>query len=157
MSASRGFLNNLSVLLNSLAIWAANDGTGPRLSSYQQAAESRWLQERLNRLEASFECFVDETMDSIKNVLIENVYQHYPASVEAAHDYAGLCVAKWGGQKTEGGLHYMTYKAICRREGGPFSTSGGSHDFNAQLAEPIERFMANRWETCFHRRMPKVL
>ena len=45
------FINNLSQLLNSLAIWASNDGTGTNMTPEQKAREERYLQKGLKELE----------------------------------------------------------------------------------------------------------
>jgi hypothetical protein len=45
------FMNKLSALLNSLAIWASNDGTGNNLSADQRAREDRFLKNSLEKLD----------------------------------------------------------------------------------------------------------
>jgi hypothetical protein len=46
------FINNLSQLLNSLAIWASNDGTGANMTPEQRAREERYLHKGLKELES---------------------------------------------------------------------------------------------------------
>ena len=46
------FINNLSQLLNSLAMWASNDGTGANMTPEQKAREERYLQKGLKELES---------------------------------------------------------------------------------------------------------
>lgn len=46
------FINNLSQLLNSLAIWASNDGTGANMTTEQKVREERYLQKGLKELES---------------------------------------------------------------------------------------------------------
>jgi hypothetical protein len=157
LSACRVFLNNVSLLLNSLSIWSSNDGRGARLTGNQQQAESNWLNLRLAELDKAFDSAVTGGVNSVKETLEDTLYEHFPGAIEAAKDTAGPTAMHWGAHRNDGGLYWATYKAVCRRDGGPFSGAGGTHDFNGQLAEPIERMMANRWETCFQRRMPKVL
>lgn len=45
------FINNLSQLLNSLALWASNDGTCVNMTAEEQAREERYLQKGLKELE----------------------------------------------------------------------------------------------------------
>lgn len=54
----------------------------------------------------------------------------------AAHDASVTC-SKWGSpvnheNRAEGGYHFQTYKAICRRNG-VYSNFTGKHDFNMEL------------------------
>lgn len=47
----RKFINNLSQLLNSLALWAANDGTGDTLSIEHREHEAKLLGCNFKKLE----------------------------------------------------------------------------------------------------------
>lgn len=46
------FINNLSQLLNSLALWASNDGTGANMTEEQRRREEKFLQKGLKELES---------------------------------------------------------------------------------------------------------
>lgn len=46
------FINNLSQLLNSLSLWAANDGTGANMTPEQRRREEKYLQKGLKELES---------------------------------------------------------------------------------------------------------
>ena len=48
----RTFLNKLSQLLNSLSLWASNDGSGANMTEEQRAREARYLQKGLSALES---------------------------------------------------------------------------------------------------------
>ena len=50
-ASCRRFINNLSQLLNSLALWASSDGTGANLTKEQRAREERFLKGALKKLE----------------------------------------------------------------------------------------------------------
>ena len=50
-SNCRRFINNLSQLLNSLSIWAANDGTSANMTADQKRREEKYLQKGLKELE----------------------------------------------------------------------------------------------------------
>jgi hypothetical protein len=133
ISKCQGFLNKVHQLLNSLSIWSSQDGTGLKLTDAQHQAESTWLNKTLRTLEEHFDKAVTEGVEDIKNALTSNLFQHYPATIKAAEAEAIPRAAGWGKPKAEGGLFYQTYKATCRRYGGPFKGSGGEHDFNKQL------------------------
>ena len=48
----RTFINKLSQLLNSLSLWASNDGSGANMTEEQRAREARYLQKGLSALES---------------------------------------------------------------------------------------------------------
>lgn len=50
-SNCKRFINNLSQLLNSLSIWASNDGSGANMTADQRLREEKYLQKGLKELE----------------------------------------------------------------------------------------------------------
>lgn len=50
-SNCKRFINNLSQLLNSLSIWASNDGSGANMTADQRRREEKYLQKGLKELE----------------------------------------------------------------------------------------------------------
>lgn len=133
ISNCRGFLNNFNQLMNSLVIWSSNDGTGLKLTDAQHQAESIWLNKKLKELERHFDAAVSEGVQDIKNTLADNLFQYYPAAIGEAKETAVPSAQSWGRPTRDGGLFWATYKAVCRRNGGPFSGAGGTHDFNKTL------------------------
>jgi hypothetical protein len=86
---------------------------------------------------------------------------HFSAAVQHAITEAPNTADRWGApvnrdDRASGGLHYSTYKALCRRDG-LFTNSQGLHDWNMQLTDPIIKSISNGWERTFSRRMPSVL
>ena len=51
-ASCRTFINKLSQLLNSLSLWASNDGSGANMTEEQRAREARYLQNGLSALES---------------------------------------------------------------------------------------------------------
>lgn len=89
------------------------------------------------------------------------MYDVYPTATAAAISQANDTVRKWGmpvnrDNRPAGGLYWATYKAVVRRDG-CFTGSGGCHNFNEQLVEPVIRHIAGAWESVFARRMPGIL
>jgi hypothetical protein len=77
-------------------------------------------------------------------------------AVEAAANKADETVKRWGGRVNyancaAGGFFWSTYKAICRR-GGVYTNAEGTHDWNAELTEPVLKVVASGWERTFSRR-----
>ena len=50
-AACKRFMTNLSQLLNSMTLWASNDGTGTNLTDKQKDQEARFLNKSLKNLE----------------------------------------------------------------------------------------------------------
>ena len=48
----KAFINKLSMLLNSLTLWASSDGTGANMTAEQRAREAKYLQKGLSNLES---------------------------------------------------------------------------------------------------------
>ncbi|KAG4443740.1 hypothetical protein IFR05_000829 [Cadophora sp. M221] len=160
-SNCRNYLTNLSQLLNSLGLWAFNDGTGLNLTDVQLAAETKFLKLRLQKLEQSLDKAVMDCLKEMNDTLAENIFEHYEQLVELAVAEANNTVGNWHrnvnkDNRTLGGYYWATYKAIVRREG-VFSNAQGTHDFNAQLTEPIIKHLASHWEKAFAQRLPRVL
>ena len=82
-------------MLTSLMLWASNNGTGLNLSDAQMAAEGRFLQSRLEKLEKDLDKAVQETCKEIKEVLAENIFDHYDHVVDLAVEKANSKPAKW--------------------------------------------------------------
>ncbi|CZR50756.1 uncharacterized protein PAC_00630 [Phialocephala subalpina] len=160
-SNCRVFLTNLCQFLNSLGLWATNDGTGLKLTDTQLAAETRFLKTRLQTLEMSLENAVKECLKSMNDALAEHIFENYEQLIELAVQQANKTVARWNSpinreNRPVGGYFWATYKAITRREG-MFTNAQGLHDFNAELIEPMIKHLAGHWERAFIQKLPRVL
>lgn len=82
-------------MLTSLILWASNNGTGLNLSDAQTAAEGRFLQARLRKLEKDLDNTVQHTCQEMKEVLAENIFDHYDHVVDLAVEKANSKPAKW--------------------------------------------------------------
>ena len=51
-AACKRFMTNVSQLLNSMTLWASNDGTGANLNEEQRAREARFLNKSIKNLES---------------------------------------------------------------------------------------------------------
>jgi GTPase SAR1 family protein len=157
MSNCRVFLNSLSRLLLSLSLWSGNNECGIKLTNKQRKLEVSHLQKQLDFLESAFDEAVKLCTRDVEDTLEDKLFRWYPAAQLAAQEAALPTVEQWGSHRSTGGLWYATYKAICRRNGGPWNSTSGTHDFNKQLSEPIEKHLVSGWERCFQRQIPAVL
>ncbi|KAK4694636.1 hypothetical protein P7C71_g2978, partial [Lecanoromycetidae sp. Uapishka_2] len=143
----RSFINKLSQLLNSLTLWASSDGTGANMTAEQKAREARYLQKGLKTLEDELEKAVRSTCRELSDEFADNIFDKYETAISNASNAAIETALQWGApvnreNRAAGGLHWSTYKAICRRNG-IYTNSQGPHEWNAQLA--------------FSRRLPMVM
>ncbi|KIX00086.1 uncharacterized protein Z518_10223 [Rhinocladiella mackenziei CBS 650.93] len=157
----RKFLNSMYQLLNSLRLWASNDGTSKNLSEGQLKREAQILKEKLSKLDCAFEKAVTAISSGLGEELQDKVYGIYPTATQAAKAQANDTVRKWGmpvnrDNRAAGGLYWATYKAVVRRDG-CFTNAHGNNNFNEQLVEPVLRHLAGPWESLFARRMPGIL
>lgn len=153
---SQKFLNNLSQLLNSIALWATQDGHGSQLTASQQRKEAQFLEQKLIELYEGLDKVVDDTLAGIRDSLTENIYDKYDRAVTSASEASLPTAEKWSKNRNEGGLHFMTYRATVRRHG-VFTGSAGHRDFNGELTEPLIKQIATGWERTFQRALPREM
>ncbi|KXH33006.1 hypothetical protein CSIM01_05141 [Colletotrichum simmondsii] len=154
-AGGRRFLTELSQLLNSMKMWAANDGSRSHLSHRELQSEGTRVRMQLATLDNDFAKAVDHCIVSVKDALSESIYDYFDLSIPMAASAAGPTASGWGAHRSEGGMFWATYKATCRRSG-VYSGASGPRDFNAELLEPISRQLASGWERAFQRRLPSA-
>jgi len=95
-SNCRRFLTNFSQLMNSLSLWASNDGTGIMISDAQRTAETRFLKSRLQKLEASLDKAVKDCLSDMNEALAENIFENFGDVIQQAAAQALPTARKWG-------------------------------------------------------------
>ena len=128
----RRFMNSMIQLLNSLSLWASDDGSGIKLTSQQRDSERGFLNKKLKELEKALQRAVNETLDDVMSALSDQIFDKFQSLVAAAAAAANGTQAGWGAHRDNGGLHFMTYKATTRRQGVYSGASGhrGKHNEN---------------------------
>ncbi|KAI9702698.1 MAG: hypothetical protein M1820_006082 [Bogoriella megaspora] len=154
----RQFLNSLSQLLNSLHLWATNDGG--TLTSVQRDNEERLLQDKFANLTKQLRDCIDRCVSDSKDALAEWIFERYGIAIDAAVQSATKTAERWGLPRNnenpaEGGYHWATYKALCRRNG-VFANPAGKVDLNDQLTDPLLKALMPGWERAFQR-IPRVM
>lgn len=135
-ASCRRYLNSMKQLLGSLGLWASDDGTGIKLTATQQDVEKSILSKKLKDLERALEKVVNDIMADATETMAEQLFVKFDPAVHAAAQEALPRSRAWGAPKSDGGLHWMSYKATTRRSG-VWAGSSGARDFNADLTEPI--------------------
>lgn len=128
----RHFLNDLSRLLNSIGLWASDDGSGANMSLQQRDAEKSFLARKLKDLERGLDRIVKETLQDVADQLSDQIFDGFVPAVQSASDKAVPTASGWGAHRNLGGLYWATYKATCRRNG-LFQGASGLEDFNGEL------------------------
>ncbi|KAI0854147.1 Dynamin family-domain-containing protein [Daldinia vernicosa] len=155
-SNCRRFLNELTQLINSMKLWASNDGTHSTLTDVEKRREEMHLRKLLNDLETGFDTSIRDAVKLLKESLQEHVYSVFAASIPGAISAAPNTASGWSAPKQLGGMVWATYKATVRRNG-VYSGASGPRDFNQELFDPISRSLATGWERAFQRRLPAIL
>jgi hypothetical protein len=132
--------------LNSLRLWASNDGTGMRLSDAALASETRFLKQRLMTLEKSLEKAVKDCLKDMNEALAEHIFENYPELVELAVFEANQTVGKWHrpvnrDNRALGGKAYSHTKMLSFHQG-----SGTSR--------AVARARMSSLSACLGRRLP---
>ncbi|KAK4199425.1 hypothetical protein QBC40DRAFT_349451 [Triangularia verruculosa] len=153
---ARRFLNSLVQLLNSMTMWATNDGTRSSMTDKEKRAEETNIRAQLNKLEQDLDTALQKCYADMGRQLYENVYANFDKYIPAAAALASQTATGWGAPRDMGGLLWATYKATCRRYG-VYAGAAGPKDFNSELFNPISRQLPSGWERAFQRRLPDSL
>ncbi|KAI7088860.1 hypothetical protein KC356_g3005 [Hortaea werneckii] len=155
-ASCRRFLNSLTQLLTSMALWASDDGSGTKMTGQQRDIERSYLSRELRKLEKDLEKAVDNTIEDAEATLREQVFDKFAPAVNSAEASALGIADGWGKHRNDGGLHFMTYRATVRRNG-VYQGAAGLRDFNQELIQPVYKQLASAWEKAFQRRLPHIL
>lgn len=99
---------------------------------------------------------VNDICEKVQQEFEENLYDKFPAAINASINEANEVQARWGAAinretRSLGGLYWSTYKATVRRDG-----IWSNHNFNRDLIEPTIKQVTPGWEKVFSRRLPQV-
>ncbi|KAK4171913.1 hypothetical protein QBC36DRAFT_349977 [Triangularia setosa] len=153
---ARCFLTSLSQLINSMTIWATNNGTRSNLTNKEKRTEETRIRGQLNKLEQELETALQKCYTDIGRQLYESIYRNFDKYIPVAAQLAPETATAWGAPRDLGGLLWATYKATCRRSG-VYTGVAGPRDFSAELFDPISRQLSNGWECAFQRRLSECL
>ena len=151
----KNFLNGVSQLLSSLALWTSDDGGGMQMSTQQRMSVRTYITVSLQRLGQSLESAVNQTVEDSVEALKEQLIDHFASAGNAAAENAVSTAIGWGAPRDNGGLFWATYKATVRRQG-VFQGASGSRNFNVELTDPLYKELSTPWERTFQRRLPGV-
>ncbi|KAL9612851.1 MAG: hypothetical protein Q9167_002583 [Letrouitia subvulpina] len=145
----------------SLSLWASNDGTGANMTTEQKTREEKYMSQSIRKLEFNLDKAVKESCKELTEEFSESIFDKYETAISNATIEATTTSNRWGapinrGDRSAGGFHWSTYKAICRRDG-VYTNAQGPHNFNDQLVSPMIKVVTPGWEKTFSRRLPTVM
>ncbi|KAE8149624.1 hypothetical protein BDV25DRAFT_140603 [Aspergillus avenaceus] len=151
-ASSRRFLTRLKQLLQSLILWcSANNSINIMSTEGIQELEAKFA----FAITAMKETMISRTMDrmsSLQNIFLVDIINRLDPAVNDAIKELPHTVSRWNTPHREGGLHFQTYKATCRREGKFRET-----DWNQDLASPILQRIVAGWTKTFTEKVPRQL
>lgn len=113
---ARRFLELFFQQLNSLSIWAVSKTTQDQLSASEKQAEAAHLQTALGELRQDLDLLAGKIIIECKDSLKKSLFKGFEVS-SAQAEAAAIAIAEgWSNKSTEGGMHFQTYRATCRRE-----------------------------------------
>ncbi|KAL9103543.1 MAG: hypothetical protein Q9163_001421 [Psora crenata] len=157
----RAFINRLSQLFNSLTLWATSEGSEATLMTEQKAGNLLYLQKGLDRLKTDLQNAIEATCGEFKEEINHGIFDKYGTAITKAVESSIDTALKWGAAPNRhapaaGGIHWVTYKAICRRYG-CFTNHRVKYDMNLQLTKPMIKHLASGWEEVFTLRIQHVM
>ncbi|KAH7117730.1 hypothetical protein B0J11DRAFT_90327 [Dendryphion nanum] len=153
----RTFLLSFCQQLNTLSFWVSDTGAGGKLTDGEKRKQISHLQRRLFELRDGLDKAIETCINATEKQIREQIYEKFPPLVQEAVNAAPETARGWGAPRNDGGLLWVTYKAIVRRDGAYQSSSAGYRNFNGELVDPIVRQLATGWERAFQHRLPKVV
>jgi hypothetical protein len=151
----KNFLNGVSQMLSSLALWTSDDGGGLQMSTQQRMSVRTYITASLQKLGEDLQSAVNQTVDDAVVALSEQLIDYFEDASNTAATSAVPTAIGWGAPRDDGGLFWATYKATVRRHG-VFQGASGSRNFNVELTDPLYRELGTPWEKTFQRGLPAV-
>jgi hypothetical protein len=149
VSVTSGILDNIKICAGRdlLSGVAALDGP-----SFLKSFEDKMgvIDSKIANISADYQCMANA---KIKKVLEPSL----KAGTEKANEATMTTVASWGSNfhrskhfqegPEHNGLHYSTYAAAARRDGGYDSNAAGLIDLNQELYDPMEKAFSADWQS----------
>ncbi|XXG94887.1 hypothetical protein Hte_001146 [Hypoxylon texense] len=134
-SHCRGFLNELVQLISSMKLWTTSDGAQCSLTDVKKCLEEMRLRELLDGLEKGSKKSAADTRKLLDRALSKNIHRTLDSSIPSAIDAAVDIAAKWGAEKSSGGLALIdapTRQPVHSKRRRPRT------NFNRDLFAPID-------------------
>ncbi|KAI4286768.1 MAG: hypothetical protein L6R35_003976 [Caloplaca aegaea] len=155
---SHRFLNSLSQLLSSLAMWASDeDFVSSGTTKEQRATLELRLAKAMVGLRDGLLKTAKGAVTEVQEALTELIFKKHESAAQAAAFEANSTALHWSrpidkDDRARGGYRWNTYRAICSRYG-----VKQPHDWNDALAGPMVKRIAPGWEGMFTQHLPSIL
>ncbi|KAI4174954.1 MAG: hypothetical protein LQ343_001981 [Gyalolechia ehrenbergii] len=152
------FLNNLSQLLNSLALWASGNTICDEMPQEQM---ERRLASSMEAQRADIHNTLEGNAKELRRALLMSIFNKFEPAVNCAKNKATDTSQRWAESKKtklpgQGGYGWSTFKAICRRDG-VYTYRNELHNWNEALAAPMIGIILPGWEKMFSRDLPTIM
>ena len=99
-----------------------------------------------------------QALKDIDAKITTEIFDVLVRAANAGSEEAVPTASKWGAPRKadDPGLHFLTYRAICCRDG-RFAKRTTEHNFNGDLAAPFMRMIDPRWNKVFNRNVLAIL
>ncbi|KAJ9154757.1 Nuclear GTPase SLIP-GC [Pleurostoma richardsiae] len=157
---SKTFLNDFMALLTSLLLWVESEGSGLNLriemGDKEQGYEIKHLNVSLDTLDRDLKDASQSLVMHLLQAVDQGVTKQSSTAVKAGTSAVISVARSWGEKTSEGGVHWGTYKAICRRSGEK-TKAKTARNFNEEILEPYQQKIATDWERIFAEEVPRIL
>lgn len=151
----RRFLNDFLQIIRSLVLQLLMEEKPLELEKELRQKELDYFRETWATLRLDLGTAELELNRVIKGAQKE-ISRKLTRGVRIANAAAEGVVADWFKPTRDGGLHYMTFAAACRRKG-QFGGRDPAIDLNEDLAKALKQAVARRWERVFTEKIPSAL
>ncbi|KAI0889628.1 uncharacterized protein GGS22DRAFT_182973 [Annulohypoxylon maeteangense] len=148
-------LNDLARLINSIRLWKLGSESRNALTEDKIQLDELYLRKYLTELVEGFKASTRKFGNTLNLDFEIDIYRGVDAGVIRARRAAPAVATSWGVPKSQGGVTWSTYRAVCRRNG-YFEGATGINNFNQDLFRPMSRTIIQRWDNTFQNRVPNT-
>ena len=157
IKSSMAFLDGFTKLFFS---YVCGHPAAPQASSYQMQSASA----RRRTFKMGFRKWI-EALELVKRRLcrrltrffLDNIQKFFPKACQGATEASFTKGLLWSQREDKGDVHWGTYRAIIRRNGGPYKNPKGSYDFNKELGLLFEKYITAGWDKSFQTVVPDTI
>ncbi|RAL09954.1 uncharacterized protein BO97DRAFT_445045 [Aspergillus homomorphus CBS 101889] len=143
---ARRFLVALNVLLQSMSLWSS---PATETSAKRRGEIEAGFRGALHDLTEALEKSRDACISASRSIIQQQITGHLDRAWRHGHKEYSSTVAGWNASSREGGFHWVTYHALCRRQG-----VHKTFNLNDQIAYPMISRTKPGWRKAFEGLLP---
>ncbi|RAL00728.1 uncharacterized protein BO80DRAFT_465201 [Aspergillus ibericus CBS 121593] len=150
-SSARRFLVHLHQLFQSMSLWTSVTNAADTVSDSKRLEIEADFNNAFGNLEKGMRELGKGFNSDLEKIFRENVTNDLDRAACWATLQFPQTVSRWNGPEKDGGLHWQTYRATCRRYG-----VFRDKDMNKELAEPMLDKIVGGWIRAFEILIPQA-